>query len=68
MKINPIISASKSSAEASEVTKSEIKRMERRAVMLEEEKKRLELEISLRQEEVAALRREKANGWNRRKS
>ncbi|TGO07472.1 hypothetical protein BTUL_0274g00140 [Botrytis tulipae] len=63
MKANPIISASKTSAEASEVTKSEIKRMERRAGKLEEEGKRLELEISLRQKEVAALRKEKANGW-----
>ncbi|KAF7940875.1 uncharacterized protein EAE97_007060 [Botrytis byssoidea] len=68
MKTNPIISASKASAEASEVTKNEIKRMERRAVMLEEENKRLELEISLRQKEVAAMRKEKANGWIEKKS
>ncbi|KAF7894938.1 hypothetical protein EAF00_006752 [Botryotinia globosa] len=44
MKTNPIISASKASAEASEVTKSKTKKTKSRAVMLEKKKKRLELD------------------------
>lgn len=77
MKTNPIISASKASAEASEFTKSEIKRLEGRAVVLEEKNKDLEKRISgdkkevadlektrsEQQAEIATLRKEKTNGW-----
>ncbi|TGO34598.1 hypothetical protein BHYA_0190g00160 [Botrytis hyacinthi] len=82
MKTNPIISASKSLAEASEVTKREIKRLERRAVELEEKKECLEWRTSNdkkdvaemekieaeQQAEIAALRKEKTNGLVKERS
>ncbi|KAF5869366.1 uncharacterized protein Bfra_011172cb [Botrytis fragariae] len=82
MKINQAMRASKASAEASEGIKSEIKRLERRAAELEENKKLLEMrtpnnkkEITKLkddkpkdQAEIAALQKEKANGWVEKRS
>ncbi|TGO48581.1 hypothetical protein BCON_0236g00090 [Botryotinia convoluta] len=83
MKINQTISTSKASAEASEGIESEIKRLQRRAALLEGNNKLLEMRTSnnkkevaelkddkpKHQAEIAALRKEKANGrcaklWN----